>query len=59
LSGGGLFALSVRQRDKAAVRAKAVMTIDDLWKAIGHICCDLFNPGECKNYITAAWYGLT
>ena len=43
---------------KAHLRAKAVRTIDDLWKAIGDIC-DLFTPAECTNYFTAAGYGLT
>lgn len=43
---------------KAHLRAKAVRTIDDLWKAIGDIC-DLFTPAECANYFTAAGYGLT
>ena len=43
---------------KAHLRAKAVRTIDELWKAIGDIC-DLFTPAECTNYFTAAGYGLT
>jgi transposase len=43
---------------KAHLRAKAVRTIDELWKAIGHIC-DLFHPDECKNYFAAAGYGFT
>jgi transposase len=43
---------------KAHLRAKAVRTIDQLWKAIGDIC-DLFTPAECTNYFTAAGYGLT
>jgi transposase len=42
---------------KALLRAKAVRTIDDLWRAIGRIC-DLFDPQECKNYFTAAGYGF-
>ncbi len=42
---------------KAHLRAKAVRTIDDLWRAIGHIC-DLFKPDECKNYFLAAGYGF-
>ena len=42
---------------KAHLRAKAVRTIDDLWKAIGQIC-DLFEPKECKNYFVAAGYGF-
>jgi transposase len=32
---------------KAHLRARAVRTIDALWKAIGQIC-DLFQPQECK-----------
>jgi transposase len=43
---------------KAHLRARAVRTIDELWKAIGQIC-DLFQPDECKNYFTAAGYGFT
>ena len=42
---------------KAHLRAKAVRTIDALWKAIGQIC-DLFQPEECKNYFAAAGYGF-
>lgn len=41
---------------KAHLRAKALRTIDELWKAIGHIC-DLYTPTECQNYFTAAGYG--
>lgn len=40
---------------KALLRAKAVRTIDDLWKAIGQIC-SLFTPEECTNYFQAAGY---
>ena len=43
---------------KAHLRARAIRTIDALWRAIGDIC-DLFTPNECKNYFTAAGYGLT
>src|ERR1700693_2576649 len=43
---------------KAHLRARAVRTIDALWKAIGQIC-DLFQPQECKNYFDAAGYGFT
>ena len=43
---------------KAHLRARAVRTIDELWKAIGQIC-DLFQPEKCKNYFTAAGYGFT
>jgi transposase len=42
---------------KAHLRAKAVRTIDALWKAIGKIC-DLFQPQECNNYFAAAGYGF-
>lgn len=42
---------------KALLRAKAVRTIDDLWKAIGQIC-SLFTPEECTNYFQAAGYGF-
>jgi hypothetical protein len=42
---------------KALLRAKAVRTIDDLWRAIGRTC-DLFDPQECKNYFAAAGYGF-
>ena len=34
---------------KAYLRAMAMRTIDELWKAIGQIC-DLFKPEECANY---------
>jgi hypothetical protein len=43
---------------KALLRARAVRTIDALWRAIGEIC-DLFSPQECKNYFDAAGYGFT
>jgi transposase len=42
---------------KALLRAKAVRTIDALWRAIGEIC-DLFSPQECQNYFAAAGYGF-
>jgi len=40
---------------KALLRAKAVRTINALWRAIGEIC-DLFTPDECRNYFAAAGY---
>jgi transposase len=43
---------------KEHLRAKAVRTIDALWQAIGDIC-NLFSPTECRNYFSAAGYGLT
>jgi transposase len=43
---------------KADLRARAVRTIDALWRAIGQIC-DLFEPEECKNYFAAAGYGFS
>jgi transposase len=43
---------------KAHLRARAIRTIDALWKAIGDIC-ELFTPDECRNYFQAAGYGLT
>jgi transposase len=43
---------------KAHLRARAVRTIDALWKAIGDICA-LFSPAECMNYFTALGYGFT
>jgi transposase len=43
---------------KALLRARAVRTIDALWRAIGEIC-DLFSPQECQNYFHAAGYRLT
>ena len=43
---------------KALLRARAVRTIDALWRAIGQIC-DLFEPAECQNYFCAAGYGFT
>jgi transposase len=43
---------------KAHLRAMAMRTIDELWKAIGQIC-DLVKPQECANYFQAAGYGFT
>jgi transposase len=43
---------------KALLRARAVRTIDALWRAIGEIC-DLFSPQECQNYFHAAGNALT
>jgi transposase len=43
---------------KAPLRAKAIRTIDTLWRAIREIC-DLFNPHECQNYLAAAGYGFS
>jgi transposase len=43
---------------KAHLRAKAIRTIGALWKAIGDIC-EMFTPDECRNYFSAAGYGLT
>jgi transposase len=43
---------------KAHLRAKAVRTIDELWKAIGDIC-SMFSAHECQNYFKAAGYGFT
>ncbi len=42
---------------KAYLRARAVRTIDDLYKAIGNICT-IFSPQECSNDFNAAGYGL-
>src|ERR1700677_2050082 len=42
---------------KAHLRAMAMRTSDELWKAIGQIC-DLFAPQECANYFKAAGYGF-
>jgi len=52
---------------KAHLRAKAVRSIDALWKAIGDICTlfspaecrNYFNAAECRNYFNAAGYGFT
>jgi transposase len=43
---------------KALLRARAVRTIDELWKAIGQIT-NLVTAEECRNYFTAAGYGFT
>lgn len=43
---------------KAHLRAKAIRTIEELWKAIGNIC-KLFSQTECKNYFKAAGYEPT
>ncbi|KKJ75115.1 hypothetical protein WH95_20130, partial [Kiloniella litopenaei] len=40
---------------KAHLRAKAVRTIDQLWKAVGDIC-SLYSEQECQNYFKAAGY---
>ena len=42
---------------KALLRARAIRTIDALWRAIGQIC-DLFSPQQCQNYFAAAGYGF-
>ena len=42
---------------KALLRARAIRTIDALWRAIGEIC-DLFSPLEYRNYFAAAGYGF-
>ena len=42
---------------KAHLRARAVRTPEALWRAIGDIC-DLITPEECRNYFSAAGYGL-
>ena len=34
---------------KALLRAKAIRTVEALWKALGDLC-DSFSPGECANY---------
>jgi transposase len=41
---------------KALLGARAVRTIDALWRAIGEIC---FSPQERQNYFYAASYGFT
>ena len=43
---------------KAHLRARAVRTIDELWKAIGAIT-SLITIEECMNYFAAAGYGAT
>jgi transposase len=43
---------------KAHLRARAVRTVDALWRAIGDIC-DLFDPQECRNFFKAAGYDPT
>ena len=42
---------------KALLRARAIRTIDALWRAIGEIC-DLFSPQECQNFFAAAGYAF-
>ena len=42
---------------KALLRARAIRTIDALWRAIGE--SDLFSPQECQNYFDATGYGFT
>ncbi len=43
---------------KSHLRARAIRTIEQLWKAIGDIC-DLFSARECRNYFKAAGYEFT
>ena len=43
---------------KAHLRAMAMRTIDELWKAIAQIC-NLFTPEECANDFEAVGYGFT
>jgi hypothetical protein len=43
---------------KAHLRARAVRTIDELWKAIGAIT-SLITVEECINYFAAAGYGAS
>jgi transposase len=40
---------------KAHLRRIGARTIDQLWRALGHIC-NLFSPDECWNFIKAAGY---
>ncbi|MFC0220555.1 IS630 family transposase [Pseudochelatococcus lubricantis] len=40
---------------KAHLRARAIRTIEALWKAIGDIC-DLYSTAECRNYFKATGY---
>jgi len=40
---------------KAHLRARAIRTIDGLWRAIADIC-QLIDPMECRNYFNAAGY---
>lgn len=42
---------------KALLRARAIRSIDALWRTIREIC-DLFSPQECRNYFAAAGYGF-
>ena len=42
---------------KALLRARAVRTTDQLWRAIGQIR-GLFDPQECQNHFNAAGYGF-
>jgi transposase len=40
---------------KALLRAKAIRTVDALWKALGSIT-DCLLPEECKNFLRHAGY---
>ncbi|MGE4322676.1 MAG: transposase, partial [Sphingobium sp.] len=40
---------------KAHLRRIGARTIDQLWRALGHICA-LYSPDECWNYLNAAGY---
>src|SRR5512132_2697568 len=43
-------------KQKAHLRARAINTIDALWKAIGDICA-LLSPAKCMNHSTAVARG--
>src|SRR6516164_5147782 len=43
---------------KAQLRARAVRSIDALWREI-ELICDLFGPAACQNYLAAAGNGFT
>lgn len=40
---------------KSHLRRIGARTIDELWKALGHIC-DLYSPEECSTHLKAAGY---
>ena len=40
---------------KAFLKRVAARTVDDLWEAIAR-AVDIFTPGECRNFFTAAGY---
>jgi transposase len=41
---------------KALLRAKAIRTLDALWKALGSLVTSCFTEEECRNYFHSCGY---